>query len=233
MPFKDCFSWSEYDWEREIRKDDARLSAYITELPKYIDLPGEDSILMRTIKRRLGAENQEDWGPVPYDDSAENQDMSPFPGSENWRAADGGPVYHNCSVLARDFALGAATCPDEKVRPRVMRILTFYGQLMARSADLIDMSLEVQRSQMEYDECEIPVNLRIALVKRLLSFQNKLSRELKLLKEESPDLKAHAEAHLEATGMMHDYLIDLLYSIRRATSPDQGDIPFNDDDKPF
>lgn len=225
MQFKDCFSWSEFDWEREIRKDDARVSAYITELPKYIDLPGEDSILMRTIKRRLGADKDEDWGPVPYDEA--DQDMSPFPGSENWRAVPGGPVYHNCSVLARDFALGAATCSREELRPRIMRILTFYGQLMARSADLIDMSLEVQQSQMDFEDCEVPENLRIAIVKRLISFQNKLTRELRLLEEESPELRAHADAHLEATGMMHDYLVDLLYALREnAENSNDNDAPF-------
>lgn len=226
MQFKDCFSWSEYDWEREIRKDDARLSAYITELPKYIDLPGEDSILMRTIKRRLGADrDDDDWGPVPYENQEDEQDMTPFPATDNWRAAPGGPVYHNCAVLARDFALGAATCTREEIRPRVMRILTIYGQLMARSADLIDMSLEVERAHLEMEDCDVPENLRIALVKRLLSYQNKLTRELSLLEKESTELRAHAEAHKEASGMMHDYLIDLLYALR-AIAPPKDDPPF-------
>ena len=224
MDYKDCFSWSEFDWEREIRKDDARVSAYITELPKYIDLPGEDSILMRTIKRRLGAEKDEDdWGPVPAD---EEENLSMFPGSDNWRAVPGGPVYHNCSVLARDFSLGAATCTREEVRPRIMRILALYGQLMARSADLIDMSLEKERADMESEDCEVPPNLVIAVVKRLLSFQNKLAAELRLLEKESPEMAAHADAHLEATGMMHDYLIDLLYFIRNRNNPNEDDIPF-------
>ena len=223
MDYKDCFSWSEFDWEREIRKDDARVSAYITELPKYIDLPGEDSILMRTIKRRLGAEKDEDdWGPVPAD---EEENLSMFPGSDNWRAVPGGPVYHNCSVLARDFSLGAATCTREEVRPRIMRILALYGQLMARSADLIDMSLEKERADMESEDCEVPPNLVIAVVKRLLSFQNKLAAELRLLEKESPEMAAHADAHLEATGMMHDYLIDLLYFIRNRNNPNEDDIP--------
>ena len=226
MDYKDCFSWSEFDWEREIRKDDARVSAYITELPKYIDLPGEDSILIRTIKRRLGTEKDEDdWGPLPYDEE-DNQEMFPFPGADNWRAVPGGPVYHNCAVLARDFSLGAATCTKEEYRPKIMRILTLYGQLMARSADLIDMSLEKEHAAMENEECDIPVNLMIAVVKRLLSFQNKLSAELRSLGEESQELAAHADAHLDATGMMHDYLIDLLYFLRGRNVPAEEDPPF-------
>ena len=223
MDYKDCFSWSEYDWEREIRKDDARVSAYITELPRYIDLPGEDNILIRTIKRRLGTEKEEeDWGPVPADE----ENLSIFPSAENWRAVPGGPVYHNCAVLARDFSLGAATCTRDEIRPRIMRVLTLYGQLMARAADLIDMSLEKERAAMDDDDCDVPPNLIIAAVKRLLSYQNKLAEELRLLEEESPEMAAHADAHLEATGMMHDYLIDLLYFIRNKNNPAEDDVPF-------
>ena len=228
MPFKDCFDWSEFDWEREIRKDDSRVSAYIAELPKYIDLPGEDTLLMRTIKRRLGNNaDEEEWGPVPYDESPDNQEFHPFPGSDNWKAAPGGPVYHNCSVLARDFALGAATCSREELRIRIMRILTLYGQLLARSADLIDMALEIERARMEDEICEIPEKLKIAVVKRLLSYQNKLAAELRALEQESPELRAHAEAHLEANGMMHDYLVDLLAVFRNQTDAS------NSDDSPF
>ena len=223
MPFKDTSSWSEFDWEREIRKDDSRISAYIAELPKYIDLPGEDSILMRSIKRRLGSEkDDEDWGPVPYDESGENQEDFPFPNSENWKSEPGGPVYHNCSVLARDFAMGASAGDHEAVRGRVMRILTLYGQLMARSADLIDMSLEIQTAAMEGEPCDVPQNLRIAVVKRLLAYQNKLTEELRLIAAADPSLKPHTEAHLEASGMMHDYLVDLLGHLRE--DPSRNDL---------
>lgn len=226
MEFQDPFSRSEFDWEREIRKDDARVSAYIAELPKYIDLPGEDGILMRTIKRRLGTEKDEDWDQIALDETTENPEDYPFPSGANWRAAPGGPLYHNSAVLARDLAMGAATCSREELRTRIMRILALYGQLMARSADLIDMSLEVERSVMEDEVCEIPDPLRIAIVKRLLSYQNSLTRELRLLAEESPELRSHAEGHLDATGMMHDYLVDLLNALRRHPDNNDSDIPF-------
>lgn len=221
MAFKDTFRWSEFDWEREIRKDDARISAYISELPKYIDLPGEDSILMRSIKRRLGSEkDDEDWGPVPYDENEENQEAYPFPNTENWKNEPGGPVYHNCSVLARDFAVGASAGDHEASRERIMRILTLYGQLMARAADLIDMSLEVREAEAEGESCDVPPNLRIAVVKRLLAYQNELTKELRLLSDADPSLKPHTEAHLEASGMMHDYLVDLLRIFREVPRDD-------------
>ena len=37
--------WSEYEWEREIRRDELRISRYFQALPRYLDLPGEDEII--------------------------------------------------------------------------------------------------------------------------------------------------------------------------------------------
>ena len=45
-------NWNEFDWERELRKDDARVSTYMSELPRYIDLPDEDGVIMKQIQRR-------------------------------------------------------------------------------------------------------------------------------------------------------------------------------------
>ena len=43
-PLKDY--WTEFDWEAELKKDDARISTYMLELPRYIDLPSEDAVIM-------------------------------------------------------------------------------------------------------------------------------------------------------------------------------------------
>lgn len=234
MKFKDTSSWNEFDWEKEIRKDDASVAAYIAELPKYIDLPGEDSILIKSIKRRLGTERDDDeWAPVPYEENGETPEDYPFPANTNWKTVPGGAVYHNCSILSKDLIMGASAGDHEPYRLRIMRVLALYGQLMARSADLIDMSLEVERAVAENDVCEVPDQLRLAIIKRLISYQNKLSAELRLLGEEDPGLKSHAEAHLDATGMMHDHLVELLAGFRRSLKKSSEDFPGEDSDIPF
>ena len=37
--------WNEFDWEKELRKDDERIHTYFRELPSYIDLPNEDELI--------------------------------------------------------------------------------------------------------------------------------------------------------------------------------------------
>lgn len=230
MEYKDYFSLNEHDWEKEIRKDDAKVAAYISELPNYIDLPGEDAILMRTIRRRLGLEKDamqdSEWEELQEGEEADAMDLVSFNVDHNWREAPGGAVYHNCNILARDLSLSAATAPKKEIRPRIMRVLTLYGQLMARSADLIEMSLQMSHAAFDKEEAEIPEDLRIAIVKRLLFYQNKLTRELRTLEEEVPEMTPLLDVHLDASGMMHDYLISLLYSIRENKKANDEDFPF-------
>ena len=44
--------WTEFDWEKELRKDDERVHTYLRELPKFIDLPQEEALIFQKIQRR-------------------------------------------------------------------------------------------------------------------------------------------------------------------------------------
>ena len=47
-PFNDGEYRDEFEWEKEIRKDDDRVHDYLAELPRYIDLPDEDKVISYT-----------------------------------------------------------------------------------------------------------------------------------------------------------------------------------------
>ena len=51
-PFRDGDFRDEFEWEKEIRKDDDRVHDYLVELPRYIDLPDEDKVISKRIRRR-------------------------------------------------------------------------------------------------------------------------------------------------------------------------------------
>ena len=79
--------WNEFDWELELRKDDARVNTYANDLPKFIDLPDEDGVIMNRMKKRPElAPAGGDWsklGPVPYDSGGEESDEEEEPPPEN------------------------------------------------------------------------------------------------------------------------------------------------------
>ena len=50
-PFNDGEYRDEFEWEKEIRKDDDRVHDYLVELPRYIDLPDEDKVISKRIEQ--------------------------------------------------------------------------------------------------------------------------------------------------------------------------------------
>lgn len=42
-------SWNEFQWEKEIRRDERRISCYFRELPGCLDLPGEEEMIFSTL----------------------------------------------------------------------------------------------------------------------------------------------------------------------------------------
>ena len=65
--------WDEFDWERELRKDDGRIHTYLAELPSFIDLPGEEDLIYKRIQRHEelvphgGVWPADPWGQDPDD----------------------------------------------------------------------------------------------------------------------------------------------------------------------
>ncbi|MBR5680504.1 MAG: hypothetical protein IKX19_07595, partial [Clostridia bacterium] len=74
-PFRDEDSRDEFDWEKEIRKDDDRVHDYLAELPRYIDLPDEDKVISRRMRRR--GSTWEDFAPPDEDDYDDEDDDVP------------------------------------------------------------------------------------------------------------------------------------------------------------
>ncbi len=252
QPSEQDENWTEFEWELELRKDDARVSAYIEDLPKFIDLPDEDGIIMRRMKKRpeLTPSNG-DWenlGPVPYSDDddgdwsnaaddapgSSSQDDDRREDSDDWQNADGGKVYHSCSLLARDWVVFSSCRTTPELREPIMAVTCRYGKILARSADLVEMSLE----SLAPDDDSLPAvpNLRIAVCKRLLGELNKLLCELDSLAARNADFIPCVNAHRESILGLHGYLVDVLAKLRAlppedsAEKPPRGD---DDDDPPF
>lgn len=193
-------SWNEFDWENELRKDDARIAVYMDELPRYIDLPAEDAVIMKHIQEKPGL--------VP----ADGDTFGSFPGNEteeeeidftgDWQKKDGADFFLAAGRLARLWAQSFASDTSPDATRIGMKILCLYGKIMARSGDLIDM---------EEDDY---VPLRIALVKRLLSDVNALMGEFFLLKDAVPSFEEIADFHYDNLLVFREKLLSLLKAYR-------------------
>lgn len=161
-PFRDEENRDEFDWEKEIRKDDDRVHDYLAELPRYIDLPDEDKVISKRIRRR-GSTWDDDFDAPP--DDGYDDDYDDIPEEDFAHHRDGSDVYSAASKMAIDLTEYFAAEKDPAVAKAMMRALTLLGKLMARSLDILRL-----------EDGEL-VTFRIALTKRFLADLNDLIGE--------------------------------------------------------
>ena len=161
-PFRDGDYRDEFDWEKEIRKDDDRVHDYLVELPRYIDLPDEDKVISKRIRRR-GSTWDDDF--AADDDGYDDDYDDDIPEEDFAHHRDGSDVYTAASKMAIDLTEYFAVEKDPAVAKAMLRALTLLGKLMARSLDILRL-----------EDGEL-VTFRVALTKRFLADLNELIGE--------------------------------------------------------
>ena len=161
-PFRDGDARDEFEWEKEIRKDDDRVHDYLAELPRYIDLPDEDKVISKRIRRR-GSAWDDDFDAPP--DDGYDDDYDDVPEEDFVRRRDGSDVYTAASKMAIDLTEYFAVEKDQAAARAMMRALTLLGKLMARSLDILRL-----------EDGDL-ITFRIALAKRFLADLNELIGE--------------------------------------------------------
>ena len=193
-PFNDGEYRDEFEWEKEIRKDDDRVHDYLAELPRYIDLPDEDKVISKRIRRR-GSTWDDDFDAPPDDDY--DDDYDDVPEEDFVRHRDGSDVYTAASKMAIDLTEYFAVEKDQTAARAMMRALTLLGKLMARSLDVLRL-----------EDGEL-VTFRIALTKRFLADLNELIGEY----EKFPD--AIRDVFLKDAFKMRDEVLEKIRKYRR------------------
>ena len=159
-PFRDGDYRDEFEWEKEIRKDDDRVHDYLVELPRYIDLPDEDKVISKRIRRRGST-----WEDFADEDGYDDDYDDDIPEEDFTRRRDGSDVYTAASKMAIDLTEHFAVEKDPAVAKSMMRALTLLGKLMARSLDILRL-----------EDGDL-IAFRIALSKRFLADLNELIGE--------------------------------------------------------
>ena len=193
-PFRDGDYRDEFEWEKEIRKDDDRVHDYLAELPRYIDLPDEDKVISKRIRRR-GSSWDDDFDAPPDDDY--DDDYDDVPEEDFVRHRDGSDVYTAASKMAIDLTEYFAEEKDQTAARAMMRALTLLGKLMARSLDVLRL-----------EDGEL-VTFRIALTKRFLADLNELIGEY----EKFPD--SIRNVFLKDAFEMRDEVLEKIRKYRR------------------
>lgn len=192
----------EFGWEREIRKDEARIHRYMSELHNFLDLPGEEEMIIKSLQKNPELIPQKaEPGSLPFSEFFDDYEDD-FIYSEEWQKKDGSEIYFQLEKLAYHWnAIFASELKKENMA-QGMKITCLYGKLLARSTDLLDINAE-----------DFPA-LRIAICKRLISDFNKIAGEFNKMEDLEPALKILFETHKSHIHILREKIMSLMDRIR-------------------
>ncbi len=163
--------WSPTDWESAFKKDEARISAYMRELPRFVDLPNEDDIMLERI---LNVHKLE-LPVIDFDAILESEDeVSDIEeGASNsgdafvrYMLHANAPVYQAIRKLSLSFNRAYAFDIPLKHASRAQAVMCKYGTCLARATDLLN------------DSCDDFPALRLAIAQRLHRYLHEMIRML-------------------------------------------------------
>lgn len=200
MEYNDKDKMTEFDWEMEFRKDDARISSCMREIPAVVDLPGEDELLMRRVQKQPEyAKGLQRWNDAFLEEMFDADDIT-FP--ENWRECQGADIYSTLEVLTEEWCRIYAANSNNKG----LKILCYYGNIMGFAIDLVDFGGE-----------KVP-GLKIALCKRIYTGLNNIISTINELKQQNKKITAHKE-NLFA---LRQQVISLRFKLKEEDAEDIG-----------
>jgi len=197
--------WNEYNWETELRKDDARIAEYIKTIPHFVDLPGEEDILLKRLQSnpKLVSQTSEWLAKKELNDDAFMVDEDLF-FSDDWKKREGANIYIEFEKLAaiwNVFFISEINNPENiKIS---LKITCLYGKLIARTADIVDLS-----------ENNISF-LKIAITKRIVFGINELIGELINLQSLSKTNLKIIESHTSHLQIVREKAIDYILDLRK------------------
>ena len=204
MKTTDFSKWNEFDWENELRLDDARINAYIKELPRYIDLPREDELLLKRMQHNTELVSQNiNWDDTPYNAIFdEGQIDEDFFNADDWKERDGADIFLALQKLASDWMETYSRSLKKNMLPDGLVVITVFGKITARLADIIDLDRE-------------PYNqLKIALAKRVINEFNNIIGIMSALGEKYPEIESKVDEQLSHIQVLREKTVDLIYQLR-------------------
>ena len=213
MPLADRWEfWSEFKWEKYLRKNDTRISIFFQELPRYIDLPGEVEILEQKVFRQIPADlvwdevldipgNQFSGDDNDSDDGSENDsDLI-----EDWNRREGAEIFIITGQLSHMVTCLLAESQTERLTLFYVQALTVLGKIMAQMQIVMELEPE-NRTQ-----------LRTAVLKRVIKnftdLYNTFSAALS-----NPEIRSeyNIQDNMMVYGYFHALMNDLM-NLRQAS----------------
>jgi len=198
-------NWNEFEWEREFRRDENRIHYYFKVLPYFLDLPGEEDIILKKMKLNPELVSQNDnWDDIApsifYDDYEDEQVFM----SEDWAQKDSAKIYLQLAKLASQWNIIFASELKDSALGAGLHITCLYGRALAYAAEMIDTDTE-----------EDITAFLLCIEKRLHREINRIIGKLSELVTLQPELKDQICSYTNHLQSIREKLLDLLFDTRK------------------
>lgn len=185
--------WTVLDWEDQFKIEEANICAYFEEIPKYIDLPDEDELIISKLKERK----------LFLEDGVLLESVSEFDFEEEFleeelSAGKYSPLYYEIGKIAELFCDFLA-CSDNFDRFCGLGILYAAGRMVSTHLNI------VQLENNEFPE------LKRALLKRQFFLLNKIIGFLEGEKLRMSSLSEHIEDFIVKFHNIREKFVDLKF----------------------
>lgn len=196
--------WNEYNWEREIRRDEKRISRYFQELPCCLDLPGEEDIIMKKLMAQpdLVPTNAEWNGFVFGENFFEEEEDFLIDG--DWKQRKGADIFIQLEKIAFEWNVIFASELRSANLKDGLSVICLMGKQLSRCADMLGIDTE--------DMCP----LKISLTKRVLADINELVGALRQMKSKQPNLETKINGFIGHLHSIRENTIDLINELKMA-----------------
>lgn len=201
--------WTEFQWEDAFRQDSERITAYMSDLPMFMDIPGEEEVMLNRLRNRHKLTIPE----FPWTESEEEEDddetaeFSDDPNVEplaysDWMIRDGAPILQTLGNLSRAFGrlFALALAPENRIDG--IAILCQYGKILACYGDIVEEPSD-----------EYPA-LRAALAKRGRTYISDLIKMLESLEKKQPEFTSVILNHTMVLREQCEKTAVLIYKFR-------------------
>lgn len=161
--------WSEYEWEREIRRDELRISRYFQALPRYLDLPGEDEIIYSKLAAQAELapvhENSYPWQFLKPEADEEEDELSEEEVVSSLRLNPGFDLFQMLESAVREWNAFAGFNFETQEQIRFgLYVAGCYGKMLSRVYNFVEIGNDAGVH-----------TLKLSLMKRVLAELNVLT----------------------------------------------------------
>lgn len=197
-------NWNEFEWEREFRRDENRIHYYFKVLPYFLDLPGEEDIILKKMKLNPELVSQNDnWDDIApslfYDDYDDDMFLS-----DDWIQKDTAKLYMQLARLASQWNILFASELKPDNLSSGLHITCLYGRALAYTAEMIDAD----------SEDDVP-SFMLCVGKRLHGEINRIIGKMQEMILHQPELEEHVHSYVNHLQSLREKLIDLLLQTRK------------------